>query len=277
MFKKIITNRKILFLIDIILLIVSIKCYKYIFDVEVGKKTFTNHAIQFIEENKKPVFKISKIILYSSAYAVDNSENKQLEDIDISQYTDMAIYIDNKGKSEEITAENTINELFVDNIKVTINSDRGERILNYKNPKEFGKFAQLQNYENDGILFNVVHTQDEQEEADYKNNIFYTDCSNPITLGFINQNILTDCKINDATGVLAFDGSILKNANIDLESISGKINLSVHIKNNLGEEFVCTMDIGLEFEESHDGIYTGYVMKIQNTEGDNYNFLKVSE
>lgn len=277
MFRKIIANKKILLLIDIILLIVSIKCYKYIFDVEVTKKSFANHAIEFVAENQNPVFRISKIILYSSAYAVDNSENHQLEDIDISQFTDMAIYIDNKGKSEEITAENTINELFVDNIKITINSDKGEHIFNYKNPKEFGKFIQLQNYENDGILFNVIHTQTEQEEADYQNNIFYTDCSNPLTLGFVNQNILTDCKINNATGVLAFDGSILKNANIDLESISGKINLSVHIKNNLGEDFVCSTGIDLEFDDSEDGIYTGYVMKIQNTEEEAYNFLKVSE
>ena len=35
----------------------------------------------------------------------------KLKDIDISQFTDIEIYIDNKLKSSEITAENTINEM----------------------------------------------------------------------------------------------------------------------------------------------------------------------
>ena len=102
------------------------------------KNTFGAESERFVEENANPVFRISKIILYSSAHAVDNSENSKLEDIDISQFTDIAIYIDNKGKSSEITAENTVNEMFIDNIEMTINSSRGEHIFNYKNPQNFG-------------------------------------------------------------------------------------------------------------------------------------------
>lgn len=277
MLDKIIGNKKILFVIDILLLIISIKCYKYIYDVELLKNTFGMESEKFVEENANPVFKVSKIILYSSAYAVDKSENGKLEDINISQFTDMAIYIDNKGKSSEITAENTVNEMFIDNIEMTTNSSKGEHIFNYKNPQNFGKYMPIENYRDDGILMNVIKTNEEENVADYGNNVFFTDCSNPLTLGFVNKNFLTNCKISKAKGSLLFDGSILKNANVDLSTISGKINFSIHIKNNLGETFECSLSVENDFTEDEEGISTGYVMKIQNTEDEKYNFLKVIE
>lgn len=277
MFKKIFVKRRIILLIDIILLIVSINCYKYIYGAEGRKAEFSNQAAKFVEENKNPVFKISKIILYSSAHAIDNSEDGKLQNIDISQFTDIAIHIDNKGKTEELTAENTINELYIDDIKITMNSDKGEKILNYKNPKESGRYVELQNYPEEGIHFSVLHSNEEQLGADYSNSIFYTDCSNPISLGFINKNILTNCAIGNVNGEIAFDGSILRNANIDLESISGNINFTIHLKNNLDEDFICNLDIDHNFEDAENGIYSGYVMKILNAEGEKYNFLKVSK
>lgn len=276
MFEKIFGNKKILFLIDIILLIISIKAYTYIYDFELAKYTFTNDAVKFAEENEKPVFRINKIILYSSAHVIDNSENQQLKDLDISQFTDIAIYIDNRTKIEGIVAENTVNEMFIDNIKLEINKEEGQHIINYKNPTEFGKYYPLGNFANDGILLNVVTTNEDMEKADLNNNIFYTDCSNPLTLGFINQNLLTNCTISDSNGMIAFDGSILKNANVDLNSISGRMTFTIHIKNNLGEDFICNLNIENVFEDGEDGIYSGYVMKILNTDGNEYNFLKVS-
>lgn len=277
MLEKILGNKKILFIIDIVLLIISIKSYKYIYDVELSKRIFTNDAIKFAEENQKPVFRINKIILYSSAHAIDNSENGQLQDIDISQFTDIAIYIDNKTQTEVLTEENTVNEMFIDNIKLEINESNGNHIINYKNPQEFGKYSQIENFSNDGILFNVLKTNEEMINADLNNSSFYTDCSNPITLGFVNRNLLKNCKISNANGLLAFDGSILKNANVNLNNISGKIKFTIHIINNYGEEFTCNVNIDNTFEDGDSGIYSGYVMKILNTESQEYNFLKVAD
>lgn len=276
MIEKIFGNKKILFVIDIILLIISIKAYKYIYDFELTKNAFVNETIKFVEENKNPVFRVNKIILYNSAYAVDKSQNQQLQNINISQFTDIAIYIDNKSKINQLNAENTVNEMFIDNIKLNINSEKGEHIINYKNPKEFGKYSQIENYSNDGILLNIVRTNEEMQNADFNNNLFYTDCSNPVTLGVVNRNLLKNCKINNMNGKLTFDGSILKNAKVDLNSISGEFSFTIHIKNNLGEDFMCKLNIENILEDREDGIYSGYVMKILNTEGDQYNFLKVS-
>ena len=63
----------VILIIDIILLIISIISYKYIFEIETTKRIYSEESTKFVEENKNPVYKISKIILYSSANAVDNS------------------------------------------------------------------------------------------------------------------------------------------------------------------------------------------------------------
>ena len=275
MFNEIINKHKILLVIDIFLIIVSILGCRYIFGLELQKTVFTNQLEQFSKENKNPVFRVGQIILYSSANAIDNSDGR-LENVSISQFTDLAIYIDNKNKSSKLTAENTIKELYIDNIKVKVNSEDGEHIFNYKNPKEFGKYVSLRNYENDKILMNVISTNEQINKADYNKNIFYTDCTNPISLGFINRNFIKNGKVTDVQGLLLFDGSILKNANVDLKTISGKIDFLIHIKNNLGENFICNVSIENDLTKNEEEILNGYSMKILDLKDKKYDFLKVS-
>lgn len=269
---------KIILFIDIILLVVSIIAYKYIFQVETGKRIYSEEAEQFVAENENPVFKIDKIILYSSANAVDNS-NGELKSLDISQFTDIEIFINNKTKSEEITAENTINELFIDNIKIESNSENGEKIFNYKNPLNCGKYTEIENWINDGILFNVVNSNEKNREANYDENIFYTDCSNPISLGYINKNILTNCEVNSNNASISFDGSILADAGINLEELNTKITFTIHIVNNFNEKFICNVKIenDLTAEDGEDSIYSGYLMKIINPVDNEYNFIKIDD
>ena len=61
MLKIILKKRRILLLIDIILLIVSINCYRYIYQIEQVKSVFVGDAVKFVEENNNPMFKINKI------------------------------------------------------------------------------------------------------------------------------------------------------------------------------------------------------------------------
>lgn len=272
--KQRVVNRKLIILIDIILLIVSIICYKYIYKVEIGKRIYSEETEKFVEENKEPIFRIGKIILYSSANAIDNSEGK-LQNIDISQFTDIELYVDNKIKNKELTAENTINKLYIDNIKINCNSDSGEKIFNYKNPLNCGKYVDLVNYSDDKIMFEIPNSNRENEEASYEENTFYTDCSNPISLGYINKNILTGCEVNGSNASLAFDGSILKTANVPLDKLKSTLSFSIHLVNNYDEEFVCNLIIDNDLDNEDEGIYTGYIMKVIDTEDEKYNFLKV--
>ena len=274
MLKKILLNKKILLLIDIILLIISIFAYKKIYNEQLLKKRFENYAVKFAEEQEKPIFNVEKIILYNSAFAVDNSQEKIMENVDISQFTDIALYINNKNKSEEITPENTISEMYIDNIKININEKKGEKILNYKNPNSFGKFLLLDNYENNTINFNIIKTNQEKNSEEVLTNSFYTDCSDPITLGFINKNIIKGAKAGIESGIFTFNGSILKSANLDLEQLSGRINFNINLKNNYGEEFLCNCNIPIDLTQNEKEIYSGYSIKMENLEGINWEFIK---
>ena len=269
-------SRKIILLIDIILLIVSIFAYKFIYKVETCKLIYSDQSEKFVSQNASPVFRIDKIVLYSSANWIDNSDGK-LRNIDISQFTDIALYIDNTGKTTELNEENTISEMFIDNIKITPMPDNQNRIINFKNSIDYGKYVDLSNYEEDGIVFNVLHNNEDRQNS-VDGNVFYTDCSNPIVLGYLNKDLLTNCRIGADNGTLVFDGTILKTAGVKLEDISAKISFTIHIKNNQNEDFVCNVTIDDDFTiDKEDGIYTGYLMKIFNNQGREYNFIKLSK
>lgn len=270
--KEFLPNKKALLIVDFILLVIIILSYSKIYNKEIRKKIFEKQVVEFAGENEKPIFKIDKIILYSSAYAKDHSDDK-LENIDISQFTDIAIYLNNKVKSEELSEENTISELSIKDISIDMNSENGEKILNYKSSKLFGKYVDIENSENNEINFNIVHKNEEKEEV--QSNEFYTDCSNPITLGFVNKNIVTNARTNGENGTFTFDGRILKSANIKLQDISGKINFTIHLKNNYGEEFVTNCNINLEFNNAEKNIYNGYCFTMEEPEQGQNEFLKL--
>lgn len=263
----------LIILLEIILLVIAIFAYKYIYTKEINKVMYAEESQKFVEENKEPIFKIDKMILYNSANGIDNSEGK-LQSVDVSQFTDIIIYLNNTNKIKEITAENTINQMYIDNIKITSQSENGEKILNYKNPLNSGKYQDLKNFENNGIYFKVLNSNEKNNSANYDESVFYTDCSNPISLGFINKNILTNCEVTD-TGSISFDGSILKSANIDVKDLKTKISFTIHLKNNYNEEFIANVSIDIDLEKENQAIYTGYMMQIFDTE--DIRFLKVSE
>lgn len=263
-------------IVIIILCLICILGYKYIFEIETLRNRYAEESEQFVENNSNPVFKIGKIILFSSATATDNSDGK-LKNIDISQFTDMAIYIDNKGKNKEITAENTINEIFVDNIKIESASNVGEKRLNYKNPKSIGKYVDLENWKQDGILFSILNTNPKNDLANYDNPVFYTDCSNPISLGFINKNILTNCEVTDEVGSITFDGSILQSANVNLDELKTKLSFTINITNNYNEKYKCDLELELDLTSENQEIYSGYLMKMFEPKGVEYNFVKISK
>ena len=275
--RNLIGNKISLIIIIVILAIIAVNGYKSIYNKELLKNTFAIESEKFVEENENPIFSLKKVILYSSAHADDVGEDDVSQRVNISQFTDIALYIDNTGRSTELTEENTINELFIDNIKITPMPDHQNRLFNVKNSSEFGKYTNLPNYEEDGILFNVIHNNQDRQNTLEANN-FYTDCSNPIVLGYLNKDLLTNCRIGADNGTLVFDGTILKTAGVSLEDISAKISFTIHIKNNQNENFVCNVVIDDDFTiDREDGIYTGYLMKIFNNQGRQYDFLKVSK
>ena len=251
-------NRKVLLIVDLILLVITVICYKIIFDIETNKTIYAEETTRFVEENENPIFRIEKIVLWSSAHAVDNSEG-ELKDIDISQFTDIEIYIDNMSRINELTFENTVSDMFIDGIEIDTNEVNRDVRFNYKNPTECGKFSDISNWIEDGIQFNIVNTNKEQRESDFKDNLFFTDCSNPITLGYLNKDFMTHCEIGGESGVISFDGSILSKISQDINVLNSKITFTVHIVNNYGEKFFCKVPINIDLTENDNAIDSGFL------------------
>lgn len=252
--------KHIIGLLIVVLLILSL-FYTKIIRTKIGNYKLASQTEKFVIDNENPVFKISKIVLYSNADAIDNSQ-EMLQDLDISQYTDISIKIDNKCKTNEITEQNTIKQLYIDNINIQIDSEKGEKILNYKNPYIFGKFKMLENRGDSRIDFKVINTNQENDAANYDLPTIYADCSNPITLGYINKNIITNYSVSEQKKSVTFDGKMLKNENIDFDDLNCIIRFQIHIINNQNQEFICPVEIENDLNNGKKEIYKqGYVLK----------------
>jgi len=270
-----IQNERLFFTILIIaLFIIFLLYYNLVFSVVFARNAFANEMIEIADENEDTIFNVQKILLYSSANAIDNSEDLSLKDMSISQYTDISIYIDNTSSIAELTNENTIKQLYIDNIVATSNADMGTKILNYKNPLDFGKYKMIETPENNRIDFNIVNTNSENENNDYANPTFYTDCSNPISLGYINKNILTNYAVSQDANTVSFSGKVLQEANINLDDINYTLTFKIHIVNNLNQKFVYNMKLDINLNDNNGGIYNGYVYRGKTTTGNEYRFFR---
>ena len=266
-----IKNVKLAFAILIILaIILLILYYNFIFADVFARNNFANQMVEIAEENESPIFSIQRILLYNSANAVDNSEDQSLSNMSISQFTDISIYIDNSQTVADLTDENTIKELYIDNISITSKSENGTKILNYKNPLNFGKYQNIDEPEDDRIYFNIVNTNEENENHNYDEPTFYTDCSNPVSLGFLNKDLLTNYSVSNDSSSVSFNGKVLQEAGVNLDDINYTLNFTIHIVNNLNQKFAYNMKLNVDL----DGIYDGYTYRGKNASGTQYYFFK---
>jgi hypothetical protein len=270
-----IKNVKLAFVILIILAFITfILYYVFILSSSSAKNRFANQMIEIADENENSVFNIQKILLYSSATAIDQSKDQSLKDMSISQYTDLSIYIDNTSYITDLTNENTVKELYIDNIIINSNSDKGSKLLNYKNPLNFGKYKDIETPTNNRIDFNIVNTNSENENRDYSQPSFFTDCSNPITLGYLNKDLLKNYSVSEGSSTVSFNGKVLKEANVNLDDINYTLNFRIHIVNNLNQKFVYDMSLDVNLNDDNGGIYNGYVYRGRTTSGSEYRFFK---
>ena len=193
--------------------------------------------------------------------------------MDISQFTDISIKIDNKFYISELTNKNTVSELYIDNIVITKENEKGDCRLNYKSPLLFGKYQDSVD-KTDRIDFNILHTNADNNNNDFSSPTFFTDCSNPITLGYLNKNVKTNGAISTTTEKIDFNGKLLKLANVPIDDVAYRVSFQIHLKNSLEESFVYTMDLNLPMEEKNSSIYDGYIFKKMLNQSKSYYFLR---
>ena len=274
--KKIkIKHEKLLLAALIILLILSILGYAYIFYTSYARDEFFQTSLKIANQNQNSVFRISRILLYSSGNAIDNSYNKSLQNLSICQYTDIALTIDNTSYISDLTTTNTVKELYIDNIEITTNAQKGSPYLNYKDLNSFATFKLLDVPENGRIDFNIIHTNEQNESADYSTPTFYADCSNPISLGYINRDIVENFSVDDQVNSISFNGKLLAQAGVNLNEISYVLNFDIHIKNYDDDNFTYHATINVNLNDSDGTLNSGYLYESRNTTtGSEYDFFK---
>lgn len=246
--------------------------YRFIFSRIMSRNRFVKELIVVADANRNPVFRVAKIIKYSSAEAIDKTVEQNLQDLSIYQYSDIALYIDNF--KEEITEENTIKELYLDNFKIDLGYRYGTPTLYYKNPLEISKFRMLDENEiTDQLKYEIIYTNEENENTDYHKPVFFTDCSNPITLGYINKEVINNYQVTKENGLVSFDGRIFDNLDINLKDLSPKISFTIHLKNHLDEKFLCNVSADLKLETESGSVKSGYIIEILE-DVKYYNFFK---
>ena len=113
--KKVNIISKLIFTIFLTIILILILFFT-IKNYEINRQ-FAMEIENFANLNNKTVFSIDKMTLYSSGFATKNQENKPVWNLNIGQFTDIALDINNRSGENGISYENTIKTLYIDNIK----------------------------------------------------------------------------------------------------------------------------------------------------------------
>lgn len=282
----------------VVLLIIAFviwTAFVYILNQKLMEYKFAKQLENLYTKNEEPVFALDKIFMYSSANAIDNSENKTMQDLNVCQFTDIDIYIDNmvdirnlvkeanamnastvntNDEASRKVKEHTIKELYIDKIKINSTSARGIKTFFYKKPETHGSFVVSDIEQPSRIDFKIISKNVDNDSSDYSEPTFYADCSNPITLGYFNKNIVTGYSVSAQDTKIKFDGSILQSLGINLADIACSIDFDVHMKNNLDQNFVCSVRIDIPLSSENRSIYGGYMYTMENELQEKYKFFK---
>ena len=273
--KKIsITQETILLLVIIFCLTIFIVLAGMVFQTYRVRAAFEKDVLQIAKNNTKEVFSLDKIFLFSSANATNNSTNKAFWDLNIYQYTDIAIYIQNHSENG-LSSENTIKDLWIDSISYGTFPEKGTPNLYYKNIEEFGKSSLIEeNLIQDTLKFAVVDIT-KNEPIDTTKPTIYNTGITPITLEYVNKEIRSSAIIPNTNEPLTFDGTLLKKGNITLNSITSNLSFLIHIRNNKEEEYICNVNIPIQLEDTtnNESILNGFIRK-ELTNLSNYTFYK---
>ena len=214
-------------------------------------------------------FSVNKIVYFSTANAESSiNQNSSFTINNLYQITDIAIFINNNSNGN-YTNENTLKKVTLSDIKFSLLPSSGEPNLYYKNLNNFAKnvFDDKQKI-NQSIVFETTS----ESEIDYSTPVLYNNTANPITLCYVNSNITTNYTLADNISNLSYDGNLLKQCNITLNSIACKVSFNMIIENNSDETFTCPISLNIPLSTESSTLYDG---SLTLTDKVNYKFIKI--
>lgn len=251
-----------------VLLIIILYIYFYFIKNIFIENNFEKHYTYTSNLNEETIFSLNKIVLFSSATVNTNELSNSVWNLDISEYTDICVYLNNISNNN--SSKNIIKQLYIDNINIS-QPEYGTPCLYRKSLQDFGKCSFSEDkILSDRIDFNIVQTD---SSINYENYELYNNLSTPITLGFYNKDIKTN--FLDSDSQVEYNGKILKKAAIPQTSINCNVAFNINIINELDEYYVCNVNFDIPFENDNSSIYeNGYITKEINDLG-NYKFLRL--
>ena len=238
------------YLLSILLLILVIGLLCYFL------KPQTKNISEITENNP---FSISKIMLFSSAYGEnkDTTFGQNNWIVDILQYSDIAIYLENGGA--DLSAENTVKKLWIEDISLA-KPKIGSPSLYYLDSLNFGTaHFYEQNKIQEKLEFTVLNDKNIEDNLQYNTPTFFTDCSNPITLKYVNHSIKSNYEIisNDP---VSFNGKLLQLADVSLDDMKANLDFTSHIIANNSEEFYQRLSLPIRLENENNSILDGSIL-----------------
>lgn len=238
------------FLLFLILFILSI--FLLIYLCNITYTLFLNKIYIENSFNQENIFKINKIVFFSSASGdISTNTNNTSTLRNIIQYTDIAIFIDNS--SSELSYKNTLKSVSIEDIKFINMPKIGSPKLYYKNLSSFAS----SNFDDKYILNNSLNfTITQDDNADLSSPILYNNCANPIVISYKNENLITDHTISNKDSI-SYDGSLLKDCNIILSNLKCSFSFYIVIENNLGHKYRCPIYLTIPLSNGTSSIYNG--------------------
>lgn len=197
------------------------------------------------------IFSISKIVLFSSAFADSNLNTNTSTTIkNLFQFTDIAIFIDQN--SSEFDSSNTLKSVSIENITFNTKPNLGNPNLYFK---DLTTFATAKISEDNLINTDLKFEVTSNNEIDYSKPILYNNCANPITLCYKNNNLISEYTISNQT--ISYNGSLLKDCNIILNNLKCNLSFYIIIENNLGHKYRCPINIDIPLSNDTSSIFDG--------------------
>ena len=183
-----------------------------------------------------------------------------------------SLNINNHVNSDKLTSKNLVKKLYIDNVNFSTKPTLGNPNLFYKNPNSLGIgiVNDLDNQIEDKMDFSIIS---KNEDVDYKIPSFYADCSNPITLSYVNSNVYSSLILENNSGGITFDGTLLKKSNTLLSNIRVTVDFTIHLINANDEEYICNVSLPINLSDDNSTIYNGHYAK-QLSDLDNFKFVR---
>ena len=108
-------------------------------------------------------------------------------------------------------------------------------------------------------------------KKNFSNPILFNNSANPITLCYVNSDLVYDYTLPDDIVNISYNGKLLKQCNITLNSITCKLSFLVTIVNNLDETYTCPIVLNIPLSTEKSTIYDGNLILNQPT---NYRFVR---